>query len=107
MVGDNIDTDILGANGMGSPWLSVHVLSGVGTAPSASRTVGPHDKEAVWLSEHVPRAPHYVAPTLDHFVRELEHFGEEQVTLQRPAAFFPPPCPVDLLSVYNYRRPSS
>jgi HAD superfamily hydrolase (TIGR01456 family) len=102
MVGDNLETDIVGANAMGAPWLSVHVLSGLGHSPSAVRSVAPNDAEAEWLLQHVPRAPHYVAPTLDHFVREMEHFGEAAVTLNRPAAFFPPPCPADLRGTYNF-----
>ena len=86
---------------MGAPWLSVHVLSGVGQAPAAVRTHVPGDAESAWLDAHVPPAPHYVAPTLDHFVREATHFGEAAVTMHRPATFFPPPCPADLPGAYG------
>ena len=86
MVGDNLESDILGANAAGGPWLSVHVLTGVGKAPSAVRTMAPGDDEGEWLREHVAdEPPHYIAPSLDHFVRELEHFGEAAVTGHRPA----------------------
>lgn len=102
MVGDNKETDIIGANAYGAPFVSVHVLSGVGSAPSAVRTVAPNDAEGRWLQEHASPVPHYVAPTLDHFVRELQHFDEQAVVANRDAAPRPvEPCPVDLQSVYN------
>lgn len=100
MVGDNLETDIVGANAAGAPWLSVHVMSGIGRAPTAVRTLSPGDEELVWLSEKVPQTPHYVAPTLDHFVREMQHFGEERITMNRPASFLANPA--DLRGVYNF-----
>lgn len=100
MVGDNLDTDIIGANARGGPWLSVQVLSGIGSAQAASRTLSFEDTEMEWLSRHVERTPHYVAPTLDHFVRELLAFPEA-VVCQNKKPYYGPPCPVDLLTQYN------
>ncbi len=103
MVGDNLETDIVGANARGGRWVSVHVLSGVGRAPSARRTLPPNDAEVVWLEEHVSKTPHYVAPTLDHFVRELLAFKPEHLLSNR-TPFYGPPCPVDLEDVYGLGR---
>lgn len=101
MVGDNIETDIMGANAAGGPWTSVHVLSGIGSAPAARRTLSNGDTELEWLETQVSRVPHYVAPTLDHFVRELLAFPEEAV-LQNRRPYYGPPNPVDLREQYNF-----
>lgn len=101
MVGDNLETDIIGANAAGGLWTSVHVLSGIGAAPAAFRTIMEGDLEASWMS-HVPTSPHYVAPTLDHFVRELISLPENIMTgLKQP--YYGAPNPTDLRSLYNFR----
>ena len=100
MVGDNLETDILGANGAGGKWLSVNVLSGVGSAKPALRTPIPDDAEMDWLQNSVSPVPHYIAPTLDHFVRELEHFGEKAITMNKKP-YYGAPCPVDLRELYH------
>lgn len=102
MVGDNLETDILGANAMGGLWTSVHVLSGIGSAPSAARTCIEGDKEQSWLERNSAfNLPHYVAPTLDHFFRELLAFPEEAMqSLRTP--YFGEPNPVDLKELYNF-----
>ena len=101
MVGDNLETDIIGANARGGKWVSVHVLSGVGRAPAAKRTLAAGDEECEWLEEHVSKTPHYIAPTLDHFVRELLAFKQEHM-LTNKKPFFGPPCPVNLSEVYGF-----
>lgn len=101
MVGDNIETDILGANAAGGLWTSVHVLSGVGKAPAALRTLSEGDTELEWLESCVSRVPHYVAPTLDHFIRELLAFPEE-ATLHHKVSYHGKPNPVDLKETYNF-----
>lgn len=104
MVGDNLETDILGANAMGGIWTSVHVLSGIGTAPSATRTVVEGDKEHVWLeSNNTLKTPHYIAPTLDHFIRELLTFTEEVMNSLR-IPYYGTPNPVDLKKIYNFEE---
>jgi HAD superfamily hydrolase (TIGR01456 family) len=100
MVGDNLDTDIIGANARGGPWLSVQVLSGIGNAQAATRTLSRDDMEMEWLGRSVSRTPHYIAPTLDHYLRELLAFPESHVCLNKKP-YFGPPCPVDLYSQYN------
>ena len=106
MVGDNLETDILGANGAGGKWLSVNVLSGVGSAKASMRTTIPDDAEIGWLQSKVSSVPHYVAATLDHFVRELEHFGEKAITMNKKP-FCGSPCPVDLRELYHFPPTSS
>ena len=120
MVGDNPETDIAGANAMGPPWLSVQVLTGVVSAstssmsaatkpfrlPTALRTVSPGDVEGQWLETHqrALSTPHYVAPSLDHFVRELQYFSEAQITSSVAATgsqVVGELCPVDLRGAYN------
>ncbi|PBJ73347.1 hypothetical protein BCY84_14388 [Trypanosoma cruzi cruzi] len=101
MVGDNLETDILGANARGGLWTSVHVLSGIGLAPAARRTLSENDVELEWLEEHVTKTPHYVAPTVDHFFRELLAFPESAV-LQNKKPFYGMPNPVDLRETYNF-----
>lgn len=102
MVGDNVETDILGANAMGGLWTSVHVLSGIGAAPSAMRTLIEGDAEQVWLEQNSSfKVPHYVAPTLDHFFRELLAFPEDVMNSLR-APYFGHPNPVKLKEVYNF-----
>nr|CCC93004.1 unnamed protein product [Trypanosoma congolense IL3000] len=101
MVGDNVETDIMGANARGGKWVSVHVLSGVGSAPSASRTIANDDFEFEWLEKFGSKTPHYVCPTLDHFVRELMAFPEE-VVLQNKKPYYGMPNPVDLADVYCF-----
>lgn len=101
MVGDNIESDILGANAAGGLWTSVHVLSGIGRAPAASRTLIDGDTEQVWLERCISRTPHYVAPTLDHFVRELLAYPEEVMKSVR-TPYFGEPNPVDLRETYNF-----
>jgi ribonucleotide monophosphatase NagD (HAD superfamily) len=100
MVGDNVETDIVGANAAGRPWTSVLVMSGVGLCPSATRSVA--DEEGLWQRQYVDSNPHYVAPTLDHFVRELLAFPKEALTMNCTRAFNGPPCPVDLHAGYNF-----
>jgi HAD superfamily hydrolase (TIGR01456 family) len=74
MVGDNLETDILGANSMKGKWKSVHVLSGVKAAPHAARTVpfvdGRYDEEFVRIQQQ-PRTPHFTFPNLGAFVEAL------------------------------------
>lgn len=101
MVGDNIESDIVGANAAGGLWTSVHVLSGIGRAPAAQRTLSPGDEELEWLETCVSKTPHYVAPTLDHFVRELLAFPEAAV-LQNKVPYHGKPNPVDLKEMYNF-----
>ncbi|RNF25906.1 HAD-superfamily subfamily IIA hydrolase [Trypanosoma conorhini] len=101
MVGDNIDTDIVGANARGGRWTSVHVLSGIGVAPVARRTLAEGDVELEWLEANVAKTPHYVAPTLDHFFRELLAFPESAM-LQNKKPYYGMPNPVDLLETYNF-----
>lgn len=101
MVGDNLETDIVGANARGGRWTSVHVLSGINTAPSARRTLAEDDTELEWLEAHVSKTPHYVAPTFDHFFRELLAFPESAV-LQNKKTFYGMPNPVDLQETYNF-----
>jgi HAD superfamily hydrolase (TIGR01456 family) len=103
MVGDNLETDIVGANARGGRWVSVHVLSGVGRAPSARRTLAANDLETEWMENNISKTPHYVAPTLDHFVRELLAFKRDHV-LANKEPYFGPPCPVDLEEVYGLKR---
>lgn len=101
MIGDNIETDIQGANAAGGLWTSVHVLSGIGAAPAALRTLIEGDEEQVWLERHASKIPHYVAPTLDHFVRELLSFPEEAIKgVKQP--YYGVPNPVNLKEVYNF-----
>jgi HAD superfamily hydrolase (TIGR01456 family) len=105
MVGDDVETDVVGANAAGWPWLSVHVLSGVARPAGVSlRTIHPDDAEAHWLQQHVSPTPQYVAPTLDHFIREMEHFGEAAVTGLQPKRDEAPavPFPIDLAELYHY-----
>ncbi|KAH9601437.1 hypothetical protein LSM04_001857 [Trypanosoma melophagium] len=104
MVGDNLETDILGANARGGRWVSVHVLTGIGAAPAARRTLAEGDVELEWLETRVSRTPHYVAPTLDHFVRELLAFPEVAV-LQNKKPYYGMPNPVDLGDAYNFVVP--
>ncbi|KPA86525.1 putative mitochondrial hypothetical protein [Leptomonas pyrrhocoris] len=101
MVGDNIESDIVGANAAGGLWTSVHVLSGIGRAPAARRTLGVGDEELEWIETCVSKTPHYVAPTLDHFIRELLAFPEAAV-LQNKTLYHGKPNPVDLKEVYNF-----
>ncbi|ORC92028.1 uncharacterized protein TM35_000042420 [Trypanosoma theileri] len=101
MVGDNLETDIVGANARGGRWTSVHVLSGIGAAPAARRTLAEGDAELEWLETRVGKTPHYVAPTLDHFVRELLAFPETAV-LQNKKPYYGMPNPVDLGDTYNF-----
>lgn len=101
MVGDNVETDIAGANAAGGLWRSVHVLSGISRAPAARRTLSVGDDELEWLETCVSKTPHYVAPTLDHFVRELLAFPEAAV-LQNKSPYYGRPNPVDLKGTYNF-----
>lgn len=101
MVGDNIESDIVGANAAGVLWSSIHVLSGIGRAPAARRTLSVGDEELEWLEACVSKTPHYVAPTLDHFVRELLAFPEAAV-LQNKTRYHGKPNPVDLKVTYNF-----
>ncbi|CAC9546773.1 conserved hypothetical protein [Leishmania infantum JPCM5] len=103
MIGDNIESDIVGANAAGGLWTSVHVLSGIGRAPAARRTLSIDDYELEWIESCVPKTPHYVAPTLDHFVRELLAFPEAAL-LQSKAPYHGKPNPVDLHGAYNFRE---
>ncbi|KAG5492852.1 hypothetical protein JKF63_01432 [Porcisia hertigi] len=103
MVGDNVETDIVGANAAGGLWTSVHVLSGIGRAPAARRTLSIGDCELEWIESSVSKTPHYVAPTLDHFVRELLAFPEMAV-LQNKTPYHGKPNPVDLKGAYNFRE---
>ncbi|GET92950.1 hypothetical protein, conserved [Leishmania tarentolae] len=102
MIGDNIETDIVGANAAGGLWTSVHVLSGIGRAPAARRTLSIDDHELEWIESCVSKTPHYVAPTLDHFVREMLAFPEAAL-LQNKESYHGKPNPVDLRSMYNFR----
>ena len=102
MVGDNLETDIIGANARGGRWMSVHVLSGIGHSPAARRTVTPGDEELDWLLRFPHTSPHYIAPTLDHFLREALCFGEHVVTGNK-SPYFGMPSPVDLGGQYCYR----
>lgn len=104
MVGDNLETDVLGANAAGGPWSSVHVLSGIGSAPAARRTLNRGDMEQEWLQESVPRLPHYIAPTADHFVRELLAFPEAAI-LHNKTLYYGRPNPVDLQETYDFAPP--
>ncbi|KAK7200865.1 Haloacid dehalogenase-like hydrolase/HAD-hyrolase-like [Novymonas esmeraldas] len=101
MVGDNIESDIVGANAAGGLWTSVHVLSGIGRAPAARRTLSIGDDELEWIESCVSKTPHYVAPTLDHFVRELLAFPEAAV-LQNKTPYHGRPNPVDLRDAYHF-----
>ncbi|KEG13666.1 HAD-superfamily subfamily IIA hydrolase [Trypanosoma grayi] len=101
MVGDNLETDILGANARGGRWTSVHVLTGIGAAPAARRTLAEDDAEHEWLEAQVSKTPHYVAPTLDHFLRELLAFPEAAL-LQNKKPYYGMPNPVDLRETYNF-----
>ncbi|CCW68936.1 unnamed protein product [Phytomonas sp. Hart1] len=101
MVGDNLDTDILGANAAQGLWTSVHVLSGVSKAAAAGRTVSEGDEEYKWLETSISKVPHYVAPTVDHFVRELLAFPENAV-LQNKMPYYGNINPVDLKETYNF-----
>ena len=101
MVGDNLETDIVGANARGKRWLSAHVLTGVGSAPAAARTISPQDAELQWLTDFPNKAPHYIAPSLDHFLREAMAFGEETITMHKKP-FYGKPCPVDLEDQYGF-----
>jgi HAD superfamily hydrolase (TIGR01456 family) len=101
MVGDNIDSDVVGANAAGGLWTSVHVLSGIGRAPAARRTLAVGDEELEWIETCVSKTPHYVAPTLDHFVRELLAFPEAAV-LQNKVPYRGKPNPVDLKETYYF-----
>ncbi|KPI86499.1 hypothetical protein ABL78_4439 [Leptomonas seymouri] len=101
MVGDNIESDIVGANAAGGLWTSVHVLSGISSAPAARRTLGVGDEELEWIETCVSKTPHYVAPTLDHFVRELLAFPEAAV-LQHKSPYHGKPNPVNLKEMYNF-----
>lgn len=100
MVGDNIESDILGANAAQGLWTSVHVLTGLGRTPAARRTLSVGDEEHEWLERWASRRPHYVAPSADHFVRELLAFPE-QAMLQNKTPYYGKPNPVDLKDVYN------
>ncbi|CCW61378.1 unnamed protein product [Phytomonas sp. EM1] len=102
MVGDNLETDILGANAAQGLWTSVHVLSGISQAPAAARTMGEADEEFEWLATAPSRVPHYVAPTMDHFVRELLAFPEDAV-LQHRTRYYGKINPIDLEETYNFR----
>eukprot|EP00758_Cryptobia_borreli_P005803 Tbor_TRINITY_DN4988_c0_g2::TRINITY_DN4988_c0_g2_i3::g.9655::m.9655 len=106
MVGDNLDTDIIGANAFGGKWFSVHVMSGVGSVPAAKRTVTSNDDELHWILDFPNRSPHYISPTLDHFLREAMAFGEETVLLNR-TKYYGKPNPVDLEEQYMFRSGSS
>lgn len=44
MVGDNIETDVIGANAAGGLWTSVHVMTGIGQAMVARRTLSRNDE---------------------------------------------------------------
>ncbi|KAG8346484.1 putative Haloacid dehalogenase like hydrolase HAD hyrolase like [Trypanosoma vivax] len=101
MVGDNIETDIMGANARGGRWVSVHVLSGVRGAPAAFRALSDGDTEFEWLEKHGDRTPHYVSPTLDHFVRELLAFPELAM-LQNKKPYYGMPNPVNLSEMYGF-----
>lgn len=101
MVGDNLETDILGANARDGLWTSVHVLSGIGSAPAALRSLINGDEEQVWLEQCVSKTPHYIAPTLDHFVRELLSFPEEMLSSMK-TPYFGRPNPVNLKEMYNF-----
>ncbi|KAG5467018.1 hypothetical protein LSCM1_01197 [Leishmania martiniquensis] len=103
MVGDNVESDIVGANAAGGLWTSVHVLSGIGRAPAARRTLSVGDGELEWIESCVSKTPHYVAPTLDHFVRELLAFPEAAL-LQNKTPYYGKPNPVDLRGAYNFRE---
>ncbi|CBH14535.1 hypothetical protein, conserved [Trypanosoma brucei gambiense DAL972] len=101
MVGDNVDTDIMGANARGGKWTSVHVLSGVGVTPVAYRTKSENDTEFEWMEKNGDKTPHYVAPTLDHFARELLAFPENAM-LQNKKKYYGMPNPVDLHEDYGF-----
>jgi HAD superfamily hydrolase (TIGR01456 family) len=103
MVGDNLETDIIGANARGGKWLSVHVLSGIGHSPAARRTVSPGDDELDWLLRYPHSSPHYIAPTFDHFLREAMCFGEVMVTGNK-AAYYGMPSPADLPGQYCFKQ---
>eukprot|EP00796_Vickermania_ingenoplastis_P006137 gene6137-4417_t len=100
MVGDNTETDIMGANAAGGLWTSVHVLSGIGAAPAAQRTLIQGDEEQIWLERCVSKVPHYVAPTLDHFIRELLSFPETAINAMKKP-YYGELNPVDLRETYN------
>ena len=102
MVGDNLETDIVGANAAGGPWLSVHVLSGIGSAPAAMRTTCLGDEEAEWIDDDVEKSPHYVAPSLEHFARELLRLPESHILLQKKASYIRP-SPASLKDTYNFK----
>ncbi|KAG5467573.1 hypothetical protein CUR178_01217 [Leishmania enriettii] len=101
MIGDNVESDIVGANAAGGLWTSVHVLSGIGRAPAARRTLSVGDCELEWIESCVSKTPHYVAPTLDHFVRELLAFPEAAL-LQNKTPYYGKPNPVDLKGAYHF-----
>ncbi|CAJ1037053.1 putative Haloacid dehalogenase-like hydrolase/HAD-hyrolase-like [Leishmania utingensis] len=103
MVGDNVESDIVGANAAGGLWTSVHVLSGIGRAPAARRTLSVGDYELEWIESCITKTPHYVAPTLDHFVRELLAFPE-MALLQNKTPYHGRPNPVDLKGAYNFHE---
>lgn len=102
MVGDNLETDILGANAMNDgTWLSVHVQTGVGKAPSAQRTSIPGDNEEEWLRKYfADAAPHCAAYCLNDFVLSLGNLSKEEITAGRKKLFLPS-CPVTLHETYN------
>jgi HAD superfamily hydrolase (TIGR01456 family) len=100
MVGDNLESDILGANAMGKPWQSVHVRSGLGHAASAARLVPPHDLEAAWMQHSVTKQPAWSCLSACEFVAQLCQ-SEENEILERHLSHYPPPFPVDLRQVYG------
>jgi hypothetical protein len=83
----------------------VQVMTGVGRPTmSAFRTVPETDRELAWLLQHFSDpVPHYVAPTLRHFVGELCHFPEQQVRLMQTFKAVLP-NPVDVEQLYRWRK---
>ncbi|EPY27675.1 hypothetical protein STCU_05632 [Strigomonas culicis] len=108
MIGEGTETAVMGANARGGRWCSVQVLSGSASPPLRRRKIIKDDEEQLFFERHAGldgaselAAPAYVAPTLDHFVRELLALPRE-VMLENQRRFFGEPLIVHLHDVYNW-----
>lgn len=101
MVGDNIESDIIGANAAGRPWHSVHVSTGVRGASSAVRTLCEGDAEAAWSQAYASREPTWRADSLVQFLDELCVVPDFDQVLARLKPRYPPPFPVSLDEAYR------
>ena len=115
MIGDNIETDIVGANALGKPWISCHI-TGLQTkintnSPYFIGTLKPHhrnntyyDPEYVWIQSNMDKlvVPHYVCYNLNQLIRELSQFPKDFILLNTKNSYLDGKPHIDMEDIYNF-----